>query len=898
MGNLNNKCLSSGKSTDLPIICEIFNDTGTYITSCFSHDTIAYIKQCYVESCDPPPLPKNIIFKLLVNPTFNSLKPTALAIPTLTTEASKSSSHAFSYVSNSHNSTLQKVILLDDTDIMAKYKRYSLSMQKYSNNCKDKDNEPKRLIFQIRIEHISSKHKQRLRLNKAQLDRKRSDSTSTTINTNTMRQMYQNTGNMTPSDAYSVVSVESTASFNFATHLNDISHKKFTRKSNNKKGEKRKKYKRRRKIMKSDYAIPITDINELIEEDNDEQQTHKDEEKSNIPLMKKEDDDSAALDQFETMITNELKQQKKRCNESEEDIDSRTDTQQDEEAEEVRSPDNLNRPSKSVQSMSTNDDEDTKSVRIIRRIHKKKECSQSHSHYDVHSPQSMLSPSQNDIKSPLNHHHKSAETVTPEHPLIAIGLVSSSSDVDCGDTESEEEEDSRGSRMSRNSIKRETNIIRSDRSRRERKRSNSFGVGEVFPLSLIYGENNAQEDGQEEGSVSYYHEHSYDNAMKFSLRKVNRRRLNVSRRKATKKKKKKNAAHAYGHSYSDREFSMNSQYSFADLHFDDDLFVRRGVKLSLSTDSELSSSPNNERICHQASQPPPEPHDSDGDPEFGAQSMRLDVFHLKGGQPKFKRVRNLKDDIESKKKTKARRSRQIHRSSNKKKKKKKKPRKEKKKMRKISADNMKRRKSKPIKRRSIKHHRRKISTSSRSVASHSQSEEEEEEDDDDAKDEMMDASLTTVTTTFERIEEKLETGMIEPGSTQYQRELDDAMHKLKRKHEKLAHRASQNDSHKRKKKKERTRHRSASHNHKCVRNISHQSLPPLYDEKNNNHRRYNSSSSCKRKKLKVFRNEEEEADRSRRRRIKRIEDKKQLKQNKPHSKRKEGQPHSSSFSMY
>merc|ERR1712176_321263 len=36
----------------------------------------------------------------------------------------------------------------------------------------------------------------------------------------------------------------------------------------------------------------------------------------------------------------------------------------------------------------------------------------------------------------------------------------------------------------------------------------------------------------------------------------------------------------------------------------------------------------------------------------------------------------------------------------------------------------------------------------------------------------------TVTTTFKRIEEQLETGMIEPGSSQYQQELDDAMKKL------------------------------------------------------------------------------------------------------------------------
>merc|ERR1712154_478067 len=49
-GNLNTQCLNSAKPSDNPIICEIFNDTGTYITSCYSHDRISYIKQCYVET--------------------------------------------------------------------------------------------------------------------------------------------------------------------------------------------------------------------------------------------------------------------------------------------------------------------------------------------------------------------------------------------------------------------------------------------------------------------------------------------------------------------------------------------------------------------------------------------------------------------------------------------------------------------------------------------------------------------------------------------------------------------------------------------------------------------------------------------------------------------------------
>merc|ERR1712154_109470 len=147
--------------SDNPIICEIFNDTGTYITSCYSHDRISYIKQCYVESCGPPPLQKNIMFKLLANPSFHNFKNPNNA-PLLRPnnsdnnkkrEQSKSSSPAFSYVSNSSNNLLQRVILLDDADTMIKYKKYSLSAN-HSNK-----NNAKRLIFQIRIEHISQKHK-------------------------------------------------------------------------------------------------------------------------------------------------------------------------------------------------------------------------------------------------------------------------------------------------------------------------------------------------------------------------------------------------------------------------------------------------------------------------------------------------------------------------------------------------------------------------------------------------------------------------------------------------------------------------------------------------------------------------------------------------------------------
>eukprot|EP01083_Nonionella_stella_P211809 765411_1 len=129
MGNINNQCLSNNKPTDTPIICEIFNDRGTFITSCYSHDTISYIKQCYVESCDPPPLPTNIIFKLLANPTFNNLKHSYNNNNNnnQNIEQSKSSPPAFSYVSNSRDNSLQRVILLDDSDTMGKYQKYSLS---------------------------------------------------------------------------------------------------------------------------------------------------------------------------------------------------------------------------------------------------------------------------------------------------------------------------------------------------------------------------------------------------------------------------------------------------------------------------------------------------------------------------------------------------------------------------------------------------------------------------------------------------------------------------------------------------------------------------------------------------------------------------------------------------
>ena len=59
------------------------------------------------------------------------------------------------------------------------------------------------------------------------------------------------------------------------------------------------------------------------------------------------------------------------------------------------------------------------------------------------------------------------------------------------------------------------------------------------------------------------------------------------------------------------------------------------------------------------------------------------------------------------------------------------------------------------------------------------------------KEKKDDDSMThSVTTTFRKIEEKLKDGLIEPGSTQYFEELDNAMTKLKEKHQKLANKSA------------------------------------------------------------------------------------------------------------
>merc|ERR1712176_217319 len=62
--------------------------------------------------------------------------------------------------------------------------------------------------------------------------------------------------------------------------------------------------------------------------------------------------------------------------------------------------------------------------------------------------------------------------------------------------------------------------------------------------------------------------------------------------------------------------------------------------------------------------------------------------------------------------------------------------------------------------------------------------------DDEDEEEKKDHSMTrSVNTTFKKIEEKLKDGLIEPGSTQYFEELDNAMIKLKKEHEKIANKA-------------------------------------------------------------------------------------------------------------
>ena len=141
-------------------------------------------------------------------------------------EHSKESSTAYSFVSSSSTNTLQRVILLDDTDTMSKFKKYSLSpplSKKTKNN---------RLIFQIRIEFI----KRKKHANDTQ-----SQSSSAAVRchrksrTDSLSSMPPKASSVTPSDAYSVVSVDS------ASISSQVGMKK--KRKLDKNGKRRKRYK-------------------------------------------------------------------------------------------------------------------------------------------------------------------------------------------------------------------------------------------------------------------------------------------------------------------------------------------------------------------------------------------------------------------------------------------------------------------------------------------------------------------------------------------------------------------------------------------------------------------------------------------------------------------------------
>ena len=177
-----------------------------------------------MESCDPPPTLNNIRFQLIANPSIHHLKqahsqllPQNNSYSEKREHSKESSTASYSFVSTSSTNTLQRVILLEDTDTMNKYKKYSLSPALSSKKTKNN-----RLIFQIRIEFIK-RNKYKIAYPKA---RTNSLSTSAAL---------PKAGSVTPSDAYSVVSVDS---------LPSTSNMQKKRKlEQNSKGKTRKKYK-------------------------------------------------------------------------------------------------------------------------------------------------------------------------------------------------------------------------------------------------------------------------------------------------------------------------------------------------------------------------------------------------------------------------------------------------------------------------------------------------------------------------------------------------------------------------------------------------------------------------------------------------------------------------------
>ena len=185
------------------------------------------------------------------------------------------------------------------------------------------------------------------------------------------------------------------------------------------------------------------------------------------------------------------------------------------------------------------------SVRIIRRNNSSyKELS--HSHSD-HMPSSPVERMETDDKSvQINDDNANClDIITPQQPPpsssqpIAIPIVSSS--------------DEENAQQKEESVSRNTQIIRNDKSRKER--SNSFGPGSM----LLYGEMHDDDDEcqyEEEGSA--FLEHSYDGGV--SNKYYRDRNIKLSRRRARNNKKISNKLKHSQYHYSDREYSINSEF--------------------------------------------------------------------------------------------------------------------------------------------------------------------------------------------------------------------------------------------------------------------------------------------------------------------------------------------------
>merc|ERR1712228_689104 len=593
-----------------------------------------------------------------------------------------------------------------------------------------------------------------------------------------------------------------------------------------KKGKRRKKYKRRRKVLNH-----VTDIEE--EEDNKEEE----EEKSNIPLSN-----------YETKCIQ--KPDDKEHNVAPPPIDYAVDTSSTTQSISEESEHN---ELQILHSLDNNPSMNS-SVRIIRRNNSNKysykELSRSTSDNLPLSPIERMGIDRDDKSEKNNDSHLNySDIVTPQFPMqqpIAIPVVSSS------DEQQNEEE----------SMDRNTQIIRNDKSRKER--SNSFGPG--MDSILLYGEEHGQTRYEEEGSS--FLEHSYDGVSKYHKNDYSPdRTIKLSRRRAINNKKISKKLKNKQYHYSDREYSINSEFESIENLIKLKNEYKKMHKMSLCDDSSLSIS-----------------HESDSDKFVESEKENKNELKLKKVSKSEKKQKNKKYA-----KTKSRKSLQITLSkkvqneiygSKKHKKKKQQKRlhsqsvdipkskyqknesndeqitkaiKSKKRKRAQSVKYKKKRaqikdidvcKNKvknSIFRREKGHkksfedhsedsHRAKSKLSeseqnklfnssqrkhSKSVTSYSYDSLLKEANNDDMKalnhwmnqdEEKKDHSMThSVTTTFKKIEEKLKDGLIEPGSTQYFEELDNAMTKLKEKHQKLA-----NKAHKKKESKSPKRQRSAS----------------------------------------------------------------------------------------